>query len=72
MAGAVLGGLGTLFSGLALVGLLAFWSQYMQYGNCLNGATTAAARTPASSSSRTRSATGSRSSATGDAGYRPG
>ena len=44
MAGALLGGLGTLYTGLALIGLLAFWSQYMQYGNCLNGATTAAAR----------------------------
>jgi len=42
MAGAVLGGIGAAFSALALVGLLAFWSQYMQYGNCLNGATTIA------------------------------
>ena len=40
MASAVLGGLGVLFSGCALVVLLAFWSQYMQYASCLNGATT--------------------------------
>ncbi len=42
MTSAVLGGAGTLFSGFALVGLLAFWSQYMQYASCLNGATTIA------------------------------
>jgi hypothetical protein len=44
MASAVLGGLGVLVSGCLLVVLLAFWSQYMQYGNCMNGATTIATR----------------------------
>jgi len=27
-------------SAFALVGFLAFWSQIMQYGNCMNGAST--------------------------------
>jgi hypothetical protein len=40
MAGAVLGVLAALFSAFALVGFLAFWSQIMQYGNCMNGAST--------------------------------
>jgi amino acid transporter len=44
IASAVLSGLGALLSGSALVVLLVFWSQYMQYGNCLNGASTIAAR----------------------------
>jgi peptidoglycan/LPS O-acetylase OafA/YrhL len=41
-ASVLLGAAGTLFSALALVGLLAFWSQYMQYAKCLNGASTVA------------------------------
>ena len=40
----VLGAVGALFCAFALVGLLVFWSQYMQYANCLNGASTVAAR----------------------------
>jgi multisubunit Na+/H+ antiporter MnhB subunit len=39
----VLGAIGALFSGFALVGLLIFWTQYTQYANCLDGATTVAA-----------------------------
>jgi hypothetical protein len=42
LAGVLLGAAGTLFSAFALAGLLIFWSQYMQYANCLNGATTVA------------------------------
>lgn len=42
MASVLLGAVGALFSGAALVGLLAFWSQYMQYATCLNGASTVA------------------------------
>jgi hypothetical protein len=41
-ASVLLGAAGTLFSALALAGLLAFWSQYMQYAKCLNGASTVA------------------------------
>jgi hypothetical protein len=40
MAGAVLGVLAALFSAFAFVGFLVFWSQIMQYGNCMNGAST--------------------------------
>jgi len=36
---ALLGAAGALFSAFALVGMLIFWSQYMQYAKCLNGAT---------------------------------
>jgi uncharacterized membrane protein len=42
MASVVLGSIGALFSALALAGLLAFWSQYMQYARCLDGASTVA------------------------------
>ncbi|MGH3262923.1 MAG: hypothetical protein ACRDNS_13090 [Trebonia sp.] len=42
LAGAVLGAAGALFSAFALGGLLIFWSQYMQYANCLDGAPTIA------------------------------
>src|SRR5262249_53168740 len=42
VASTVLAGLGVLLSGSALIVLLAFWSQYMQYAKCLNGATTVA------------------------------
>jgi O-antigen ligase len=42
LASVLLGAVGALFSGAALVGLLAFWSQYMQYAKCLNGANTVA------------------------------
>lgn len=42
VAGVVVGAVSTLFTALALAGLLLFWSQYMQYANCLNGASTAA------------------------------
>ncbi len=44
VAGVVLGAAGALFSGSALIELLAFSAQFMQYANCLNGAITAAAR----------------------------
>ena len=44
MFGAVLGVLAALFSALALVGFLVFWSQIMQYGNCMNGASTVETR----------------------------
>jgi peptidoglycan/LPS O-acetylase OafA/YrhL len=44
VAGVVLGAAGALFSASALVELLVFSSQFMQYANCLNGSTTAAAR----------------------------
>ena len=40
VGGVLLGAVGALFSGFALVGLLIFWSQYMQYAKCLNGSTT--------------------------------
>jgi hypothetical protein len=43
-ASVLLGAAGALFSAFALIGLLAFWSQYMQYAKCLNGAATVAAR----------------------------
>ena len=39
-AGAVLGVLAAVFSAFALIGFLVFWSQIMQYGNCMNGAST--------------------------------
>ncbi|HEY1820346.1 MAG TPA: hypothetical protein VGG83_10485 [Trebonia sp.] len=42
LAGVLLGVVGTLFSGVALIGFLMFWSQYMQYANCMNGASTVA------------------------------
>ena len=42
LASVVLGGAGAVFSALALTGLLIFWSQYMQYAKCLNGAPTTA------------------------------
>ncbi len=42
VGGVLLGAVSALFSGFALVGLLIFWSQYMQYANCLNGANTVA------------------------------
>ena len=42
LASVVLGVIGALFSGFALVGFLLFWSQYMQYANCMNGASTVA------------------------------
>ena len=38
----VLSAVGTLFSGIALISFLVFWSQYMQYANCMNGAATVA------------------------------
>ena len=38
----VLGGIGALFSAFALFGILVFWSQFMQYADCMNGATTVA------------------------------
>jgi O-antigen ligase len=44
VASVLLGAAGALFSAFALAGLLIFWSQYMQYANCQNGATTAAAQ----------------------------
>ena len=40
----LLGGVGAVFSAFALAGLLIFWSQYMQYAKCLNGAATVATR----------------------------
>jgi hypothetical protein len=42
MASVLLGAAGALFSAFALAGLLIFWSQYMQYAKCLNGASTVA------------------------------
>ncbi|HEX3513349.1 MAG TPA: hypothetical protein VHT26_05035 [Trebonia sp.] len=42
VASVLLGTAGALFSAFALAGLLIFWSQYMQYAKCLNGATTTA------------------------------
>jgi Zn-dependent protease with chaperone function len=44
LASVVLGVIGALFSGFALVGFLLFWSQYMQYANCMNGASTVASQ----------------------------
>jgi multisubunit Na+/H+ antiporter MnhB subunit len=41
-ASVLLGVAGALFSAFALIGLLAFWSQYMQYAKCLDGASTVA------------------------------
>jgi hypothetical protein len=38
VAGVVLGSICTLFSTLALIGFLIFWSQFMQYANCMNAA----------------------------------
>lgn len=43
VASVVLGGIGTLFSGLALLGFLIFWSQLMQYANCMNAAASSTA-----------------------------
>jgi hypothetical protein len=42
VAGVVLGGTGALISALALVGMLIFWSQFMQYARCMNSASTVA------------------------------
>jgi hypothetical protein len=42
-ASVFLGGLGTLFSGLALIGFLVFWSQFTQYANCMNAAASSTA-----------------------------
>jgi hypothetical protein len=42
MASLLLSAAGALFSAFALAGLLIFWSQYMQYAKCLDGATTTA------------------------------
>jgi hypothetical protein len=42
IAGVLLSAVGTLFSGVMLIGFLIFWSQYMQYANCMNGAATVA------------------------------
>ena len=42
IAAVVLSGVGTLFSGITLISFLVFWSQYMQYANCMNGAATVA------------------------------
>jgi hypothetical protein len=42
VAGVVLGSIGAVFSGFALVGFLMFWSQLMQYAHCTNGASTVA------------------------------
>jgi hypothetical protein len=42
LPGVLLGLVGTVFSGIALIGFLVFWSQYMQYANCMNGASTVA------------------------------
>jgi hypothetical protein len=42
VAGAVLGIIGLLFSGFALVGFLAFGTQLDQYDTCMNGANTVA------------------------------
>jgi uncharacterized membrane protein len=44
LASVVLGVIGALFSGFALVGFLLFWSQFMQYANCMNGASTVASQ----------------------------
>jgi hypothetical protein len=42
IAGVLLSAVGTLFSGVALFSFLIFWSQYMQYANCMDGAGTVA------------------------------
>ena len=42
IAAVLLSAIGTLFSGIALISFLVFWSQYMQYANCMNGAATVA------------------------------
>ena len=42
LVGVILGVVGLLFSGLALVGFLVFSAQWDQYDNCLNGANTVA------------------------------
>ena len=42
--GVVLSAIGALLSAFALMGILVFWSQYMQYASCLNGASTVAAQ----------------------------
>ncbi len=44
-AGSVIGAVGCLFSGLAVIGFLIFSTQLTQYQNCMNGASTAAAQT---------------------------
>jgi CDP-diglyceride synthetase len=42
LPGVLLGVVGTAFSAIALIGFLTFWSQYMQYANCMSGASTVA------------------------------
>jgi multisubunit Na+/H+ antiporter MnhB subunit len=44
MVGAVLGVIGLLFSGFALLGFLIFGAQLDQYSTCMSGATTTAAQ----------------------------
>lgn len=41
--GLVFGGICTLFSAMALIGFLVFWSQFMQYANCMNAASSSTA-----------------------------
>jgi hypothetical protein len=40
VAAVVLCGLGSVISGFALIGFIAYWSPLMTYANCLNGAST--------------------------------
>ena len=42
VASVALSGIGALISAFALFGILVFWSQFMQYANCMNAATTVA------------------------------
>ena len=42
VAGVVFGSIGAVVSGFALVGFLIFWSQFMQYAHCTEGASTVA------------------------------
>jgi uncharacterized membrane protein YfcA len=44
MAGVLLGAIEALFSAIALIGFLMFQSQFTQYANCMDGASTAAAQ----------------------------
>jgi hypothetical protein len=44
VSGLVLGATGALFSGFALIGILVFWSQFTQYAQCMNAASTVATR----------------------------